>query len=84
MRVQLLESAVEEVVEPEWGGALSYEALHEIILALVRSGEVEIEFSDGQVRRLVRLRNGWIGLDRIDLDREAETVRIGLAEDVES
>ena len=83
MRVQLLESAVDEVVEPEWGGALSYEALHEIILALVLSGEVEVEFSDGQVRRLVRLRNGWIGLGRIEIDRDAETIRVGVSADCE-
>ena len=76
MKIRILESPG-EIVEPGWGGALAYEALNEIVATLIRRESVELEFSDGRRQRLVRLSNGWVGVETSAIDREAETRRVG-------
>lgn len=76
MKVRVAETA-DELLEPEWGGALSYEVMNQLLRRLLEREPVELEFDDGTRAHLGEIGNGWVGLKRSWVDREAKTKRVG-------
>lgn len=75
-----IEDRLEDLVEADMGGALTYEAMNLVLLQILRhlddDDELFIEFGDGRTQKVRQLDNGWVGLRPKSVDREAVTKRV--------